>query len=314
MSEIVLGISSCLLGNEVRYDGSHKRNAYITKTLGRYFTFVPFCPEMSIGLGTPRPTLRLVGKESVVKLVEVKNPDNDFTALMEDYAEKATQSLDHLCGFILKKGSPSCGMERVKIYHRNGMPDTNGSGLFARTLLARYPNLPVEEEGRLNDSILKENFIERVFVYYRWQQLKQEGLSVNRLMEFHSRHKFNLLAHDESVYRSLGPLVAACTPETLEETAASYISGLMQSLRKPATRKRHTNVLMHVAGFLKKSLQSGDKAELGEILDKYRRGQLPLIVPLTLLRHHLRKAPNQYIEKQYYMSPYPEELMLRNSL
>lgn len=314
MTSITLGISSCLLGNEVRYDGGHKRNPYIINTLGQYFEFMPICPEMAIGLGTPRPTLRLINSDRGVRMVGVKDLENDLTDQMRAFSEDATQNLNKLSGYILKKGSPSCGMERVKIYNAHGMPDHNGVGLFAEKLLSRYPDLPVEEEGRLNDAVLRENFIERVFIYYRWQGLLNLGVTVSGLMEFHSRHKFNLLAHNETIYRELGPLVAASNPENIESTANTYISNMMTGLKKPATRKRHTNVLMHVAGFLKKSLTADDKEELGETMDKYRIGQLPLIVPLTLLKHHLRRTPNPYIEKQYYMAPYPEELMLRNSV
>ncbi len=314
MTSITLGISSCLLGNEVRYDGGHKRNPYIINTLGQYFEFMPICPEMAIGLGTPRPTLRLINSNRGVRMVEVKDLENDLTDQMRAFSEDATQNLNQLSGYILKKGSPSCGMERVKIYNAHGMPDHNGVGLFAEKLLSRYPDLPIEEEGRLNDAILRENFIERVFIYYRWQEFLNSGVTVSGLMEFHSRHKFNLLAHNEKIYRELGPLVAASNPENIDSTANTYISNMMTGLRKPATRKRHTNVLMHVAGFLKKSLTADDKEELGETIHKYRIGQLPLVVPLTLLKHHLRRAPNPYIEKQYYMAPYPEELMLRNSV
>jgi uncharacterized protein YbgA (DUF1722 family) len=205
-------------------------------------------------------------------------------------------------------------MERVRVYNEKGIPEKNGSGLFAARLMQAYPSLPVEEEGRLMDPVLRENFIERVFVYYRWQKLVAEGLTVKGLMDFHASHKFNLLAHNESIYRELGPLVAQATPENLETIAEQYLEMLMMGLKKPATRKRHTNVLMHVMGFLKNALNSDDKQELLDILDQYRHGRVPLIVPITLLRHHLRNEPHPYIERQFYMNPYPEELMLRNSL
>jgi uncharacterized protein YbgA (DUF1722 family) len=205
-------------------------------------------------------------------------------------------------------------MERVRIYNEKGIPEKNGSGLFAARLMEAHPNLPIEEEGRLMDPVLRENFIERVFVYYRWQKLLRTGLTVKDLMEFHASHKFNLLAHNESIYRELGPLVAQATPKNLETIAEQYINMLMKGMKKPATRKRHTNVLMHVMGFLKNALSSDDKQELLDILEQYRLGRVPLIVPITLLRHHLRREPHPYIEKQYYMKPYPEELMLRNSL
>ncbi len=314
MSKIEIGISSCLLGQEVRHDGGHKRNAWILNTLSSYFDFRPLCPELAIGMGVPRPTIRLIKQDNVIRLVGSKDPDLDITDEMNRFSDQAVKGLDDLSGYILKKDSPSCGMERVRIYNEKGIPEKNGSGLFAARLMEAHPNLPIEEEGRLMDPVLRENFIERVFVYYRWQKLLHNGLTVKDLMEFHASHKFNLLAHNESIYRELGPLVAQATPENLETIAEQYINMLMKGMKKPATRKRHTNVLMHVMGFLKNALSSDDKQELLDILEQYRLGRVPLIVPITLLRHHLRREPHPYIEKQYYMKPYPEELMLRNSL
>jgi len=314
MSKIEIGISSCLLGQEVRHDGGHKRNAWILNTLSSYFDFRPLCPELAIGMGVPRPTIRLIKQDNVIRLVGSKDTDLDVTDEMNRFSDQAVSGLDDLSGYILKKDSPSCGMERVRIYNEKGIPEKNGSGLFAARLMEAHPNLPIEEEGRLMDPVLRENFIERVFVYFRWQKLLHAGLTVKELMEFHAAHKFNLLAHNESIYRELGPLVAQATPENLEAIAEQYINMLMKGMKKPATRKRHTNVLMHVMGFLKNALSSDDKQELLDILEQYRLGRVPLIVPITLLRHHLRREPHPYIEKQYYMKPYPEELMLRNSL
>ena len=314
MSKIEIGISSCLLGQEVRHDGGHKRNAWILNTLSNYFEFRPLCPELAIGMGVPRPTIRLIKQENVIRLVGSKDTDLDVTDEMNRFSNQAISSMDELSGYILKKDSPSCGMERVRVYNEKGIPEKNGSGLFAARLMEAHPNLPIEEEGRLMDPVLRENFIERVFVYYRWKKLLHTGLTVKDLMEFHASHKFNLLAHNESIYRELGPLVAQATPENLETIAEQYINMLMKGMKKPATRKRHTNVLMHVMGFLKNALSSDDKQELLDILEQYREGRVPLIVPITLLRHHLRREPHPYIERQFYMKPYPEELMLRNSL
>ncbi len=314
METITLGVSSCLLGEKVRFDSGHKRNAYVVKTLGQYFRFLPVCPEMAIGLGTPRPTLRLLQKGQSIRLVRVKDPSYDVTQKMLEFADAHTLQLSHLCGYILKKDSPSCGMERVRVYEQDGNVKRRGRGLFADRLTHHHPNLPVEEEGRLMDAVLRENFIERVFVYYRWQQLITSGMCVDSLMQFHRRHKFSLLAHDEQKFRQLGPLVASANADNLVDVSESYISQLMQSMQKRASRKRHANVLQHIMGFLKKVLTADDKQELNNIIDLYRLGRVPLIVPITLLRHHLRKAPNPYIEEQYYMAPYPEELMLRNTL
>jgi uncharacterized protein YbgA (DUF1722 family)/uncharacterized protein YbbK (DUF523 family) len=314
MSKIQIGISSCLLGQEVRHDGGHKRNAYILNTLSSYFEFRPLCPEMAIGMSVPRPPVRLVKHNGEIRLVGSRDPSLDVTEDMNRFASRTVGNLDDISAYILKKDSPSCGMTRVRIYNDKGHPEKNGSGLFASRLMEAHPCLPVEEEGRLMDPVLRENFLERVFVYYRWQKLRAEGLSVRGLMDFHACHKFNLLAHNESIYRELGPLVATANTDNLDEIAEQYLKLLMQGMKKPATRKRHTNVLMHVMGFLKDVLSSDDKQELLDILDQYRQGLVPLIVPITLLRHHLRKAPQPYIERQFYMNPYPEELMLRNNL
>ena len=311
---IRIGVSSCLLGQKVRFDGGHKRNVFMLNNLSSYFEFVPYCPEVAIGMGVPRPPIRLVRREDGVHAVGIQDPTMDKTDALRDYAFEVSGQLQAVSGYILKKDSPSCGMERVRVFDHNNVPAKTGSGIYAETLMQCHPDLPFEEEGRLMDPVLRENFIERVFIYYRWQQLLRDGLSPSALVEFHSRHKFNVLAHDEPAYRRLGRLVADAGKEHLHSLASSYIDILMQALKKPATRKRHTNVLMHVMGYLKESLDGDDKQELLDVLDKYRQGRVPLIVPITLLKHHLRRNPHPYIEQQYYMHPYPEELMLRNSL
>jgi uncharacterized protein YbgA (DUF1722 family)/uncharacterized protein YbbK (DUF523 family) len=314
MTKITLGISSCLLGNEVRHDGGHKRNIYATTTLSEYFTFRAFCPEMAIGLGVPRPTIRLTRTAEGIRLTGSDNPDLDITDDMNNWSQGAIDGMQDLSGFILKNNSPSCGMERVRVYDGNGVPSRGGIGLFADSLMKTRPWLPVEEEGRLNDAMLRENFIERVFVYYRWQRMISDGLTVSALMEFHKRHKFILLAHDEEEYRRLGPLIASVNKANLQQIADEYLLRTMTCLKARASRKRHTNVLMHVMGFLKNKIDSDDKQELIEVMDNYRHGRVPLIVPITLMRHHLRRYPDEYISSQYYMAPYPEELMLRNMI
>ena len=314
MSEITLGISSCLLGNKVRHDGGHKRNVYVESTLTDYFSFRPYCPEMAIGLGVPRPTIRLTRSSEGNRLTGSDDPKLDLTDEMRQWSTGAIESMRDLSGFILKNNSPSCGMERVRVYDGNGAPTRDGTGLFANTLISAMPWLPVEEEGRLNDPMLRENFIERVFVYYRWQQMLKHGLSVSTLMDFHQRHKFILLAHDEEEYRRLGPLIASVNKNKLNDVADEYLLRMMTSLKQRASRKRHTNVLMHVMGFLKNKIDSDDKQEMIEVMDNYRHGKVPLIVPVTLMKHHLRRFPDDYISNQYYMEPYPEELMLRNMI
>jgi len=313
IDKIPIAVSSCLLGQEVRYDGGHKHNAYLTGTLGRYFEYTAFCPEVAIGLGIPRPTVQLVRIDGEIRVRGSQDPELDVTTRLQDYARSVVPALDAFCGYIFKKSSPSCGMERVKVY-QNGMPSGSGRGAYAEVIMQSLPELPVEEEGRLMDPVLRENFIERVFVYHRWKQFQRHGLSPAGLVRFHAEHKFTLLAHNETVYRELGQLIADAGKAELETLARRYLQGMMQALARPATRKTHTNVLMHIMGYLKQSMSAEDKQELLEILDKYRLGQVPLIVPITLLRHYLRRFPNEYIEQQVYLNPHPEELMLRNSL
>ena len=247
-------------------------------------------------------------------MLGVKDSTLDVTDNLRTFSQEACGKLGNLSGYILKKDSPSCGMERVRVYNSKDMAEKRGRGVFADTLIQTWPNLPVEEEGRLMDPVLRENFIERVFIFYRWQQLINNGLTAKKLIEFHTQHKFNLLAHDETTYRQLGRMVAELNKDNLQAIANNYVDLLMSGLKKPATRKRHTNVLMHVMGFFKGQLSGDDKQEMLELLESYRNGQLPLVVPITMMKHHLRRYPHPYIEQQFYMNPYPEELMLRNSL
>jgi uncharacterized protein YbgA (DUF1722 family)/uncharacterized protein YbbK (DUF523 family) len=310
-----VGISSCLIGNAVRFDAGHKHNAYITQTLGDYFEFLPFCPELAIGLGVPRPPIRLVSVDGEVRVRGVRDPAQDVTAALVANARDVAGQLETVSGYIFKKGSPSCGMERVKVYHaESGHPVETASGMYAGTLMQALPELPVEEEGRLMDARLRENFVERVFIYHRWHCYCVNGMTPAALVDFHTRHKFSVQAHDEPVYRELGRLVAGAGKGEIAETAGAYIRLLMAALGKIATPKQHTNVLMHIMGFFKEGLDRDDKAELLEVIEAYRQEQLPLIVPMTLIQHHLRRHPNEYISAQYYINPHPRELMLRNRI
>lgn len=310
---IRVGVSSCLLGRKVRFDGGHKRDAFIDQTLSRYFEFVPFCPEVEIGLGVPRDPIRLERRDGRVRVVGVRQTDLDVTQPLAEYARRVVREHPDLSGYILKSKSPSCGMERVKVYDpASGIPAADGVGEFARTVMEHWPELPVEEEGRLNDPVLRENFIERVFTYRRWQQLAAEGLSAARIVEFHTRHKLLLMAHSQRAYRELGRTVADCGSQDPDAFAARYIAGLMAALRTRATRKNHTNVLKHVQGYLKERIDAEDKQELNEVIETYRLGRVPLVVPITLLNHHLRRHPNEYMQRQYYLNSHPPELMLRN--
>jgi uncharacterized protein YbgA (DUF1722 family)/uncharacterized protein YbbK (DUF523 family) len=309
---IRVGVSSCLLGESVRYDSGHKQNRYITQVLGRFFDFVPACPEVAIGLGVPRPPIRLRGDPQNPRAVAVTDSTFDVTAALDEYARSRVGPSRAFSAYIFKRGSPSCGMERVKVFDSNGVPSANGAGIFARRLMQEIPRMPVEEEGRLTDPVLRENFITRVYVYHRWQRMLEAGIRPGRLVEFHTRHKMLIRAHGEAGYLRLGRLVAEAGSRDMAQIADEYLDLLMQTIKRPATRKQHGNVLSHLAGYLKRRIDSGDKAELVRLIDEYRLGRVPLVVPVTMLKHHFRRCPDPYVGHQFYLEPHPEELQLRN--
>ncbi len=311
--KIRVGISTCLLGENVRFDGGHKHDPYLTETLGRYFDWAPVCPEVELGLGIPRETLHLTGDPAAPRMVTTRT-GKDHTAAMQDFAAKRVAQLASMDihGYILKKDSPSCGMARVRVYNEHGMAQRTGRGLFAAALLDRFPELPVEEEGRLQDMTLRENFIERVFAHHRWSTFVKSGPRAGDLVEFHARQKLSLMAHSPEHYRQLGRLVAGAGRGPMPKTLAAYGVLLMQCLAIRATARKHANVLQHLMGYLKKQLDADDKAELVAQIDAYRTGLVPLIVPLTLLAHHFRRHPVPWVHGQTYLTPYPAELMLRN--
>lgn len=312
-TSIRIGISSCLLGHPVRFDGGHKHHSYITSTLGQYFEFVPFCPEAEIGLGTPREPIRLQLQDGEVHCVGTRTVSLDVTGRLRECTDRQAAWQGELCGYIFKKDSPSCGMERVRLYKGN-MPERIGRGIYAARTMDNYPNLPVEEEGRLGDPQLRENFIQRVYVLSRWRQLLRDGLTPNTLTVFHARHKLIIMSHDQHRYRELGRLAASANSSNFATVADQYLALLMTTLKIIATRGNHVNVLQHIQGYLKKHLDKDDKQELTQTIERYQRGELPLIVPITLLRHHFRKSPDPYIEDSLYMAPHPQELCLLNTL
>jgi len=312
-NKIPVGVSSCLLGQKVRYDGGHKNNDYINKTLGHYFQFLPFCPEMASGMNTPRPPIQLRQTEKGIRCVGVKDHNLDVTEQLKSCLSEQDHWLEGLSGYILKKDSPSCGMERVKVY-KNDYPDRIGTGIFAQHIKDHFPLLPIEEEGRLGDPYLRENFIQRVYVMQRWKQLNAGQLTLNNLMVFHSQHKLIAMSHDQNQARELGRLAASASQENLSLTAEQYASNLMACLKKIASRGNHVNVLQHIQGYLKTQLDEDDKTELIETIENYRLGYLPLIVPITLLKHHFRKNPDPFIDRSFYMTPYPEQHMTLNNI
>lgn len=310
---IRIGISSCLLGEGVRFDGGHKRDAFLTETFGRFVEWVPVCPEVECGLGTPRESMRLVNVGDDVRLLTGKTAV-DLTDRMSQYSQRRVEALasDELCGYVLKKDSPSCGLERVKIYGANKIPVKSGRGIFAARLVERFPSLPVEEEGRLSDPRLRDNFVERVFAYWRLRGLFSSKWNVGSLVSFHTAHKLILMAHSPDAYQRLGRLVAGARTVPASELERRYTEAFMAALAAIATPRRHTNVLQHMAGYFKDLLDRESKAELHGAIDDYRGLLVPLIVPITLLRHHVRVHDVSYLAGQLYLQPHPKELMLRN--
>jgi uncharacterized protein YbgA (DUF1722 family)/uncharacterized protein YbbK (DUF523 family) len=308
-----LGISACLLGQKVRYDGGHKKDYFLTETFGRYVEWVPVCPELEVGMGVPRESVRLVGDRDEPKMIAERS-GKDWTAQMNSFAAKRAKSLQALglSGYIFKKDSPSCGLERVRLYNNRGIPDRKGRGLYAGVVMRQLPLLPVEEEGRLNDPGLRENFIERVFAYHRWQQLTKEHKSVRALIAFHTSHKFLLLAHSVQHYQRLGRMVAEAKKKPIGEAYENYGRIFMEALAVHANAKKHCNVLEHMVGYFSRQLSAAERRELVELIADFRRQLIPLVVPLTLIRHYVKKYSVIYLQEQVYLEPSPKELMLRN--
>lgn len=308
-----LGVSACLLGSSVRYDGTHSRDRFVTDTLGPFVRWKPVCPEDEAGLGTPRPPIRLEDQDGSVRLVE-PSTGRDLTDRMQSFLGARLPALDPhaLDGYILKKNSPSCGLERIRVYRQGNVLHKRGRGLLVEALARDYPSLPLEEEGRLNDPPLRENFLERVFARNRWRVFLAADPTPGKLVEFHTAHKLLLLAHNEAAYRRMGRLVARVGEDELGEVLCAYSSEFHLAMRHKATPRRHANVLQHAFGHLKTILQPAEKAEILSAIDDYHRGQLPLIVPVTLLRFNVNKYGIRYLQGQLYFDPSPKELMLRN--
>jgi uncharacterized protein YbgA (DUF1722 family)/uncharacterized protein YbbK (DUF523 family) len=309
---IKLGVSQCLLGEKVRYDGGHKLDRFITNTLGQYVTFVPVCPEVECGLGVPREAMRLEGTPEAFRLV-TRNSRIDQTRRMVDWAEKRVRELEKegLCGFIFKSGSPSSGMERVKVYGEKGMPVKKGVGIFAARFMSHFPLLPVEDDGRLNDPRLREHFIELIFVFKRLRELLAGERKMGALVDFHTRHKLLIMAHSPDHYRHMGKLVADGSL-TVSEKYDRYPTMIGEAMKFKTTVKKNINVLQHIMGYFKKQISPDEKQEILEIFELYRDGHVPLIVPVTLLNHYVRKYDQPYLKLQYYLNPHPLELHLRN--
>ena len=310
---IRVGISTCLLGEDVRYDGGHKLDRFLRDTLGRYVEYVPVCPEVECGLPIPREAMRLVGEVNSPRLVTIRTRV-DHTERMLTWARRRVVELEReeLCGFIFKRGSPSSGMERVKVYSEAGMPSMTGVGLFARAFMEHFPLLPVEEEGRLHDPRLRENFIERLFTLRRWRDTLTRGRGRRNLIEFHTRNKLLVMSHSPKILRDMGRLVAVVASLEPAEACDRYQRLLMEALALKTTAKKNANVLQHAMGYFKRVLTPDEKQELAEVIEQYRTELTPLIVPITLINHYVRKYGEPYLGQQTYLHPHPLELQLRN--
>jgi uncharacterized protein YbgA (DUF1722 family)/uncharacterized protein YbbK (DUF523 family) len=311
--KIKLGISTCLLGENVRFDGGHKLDRFLTDTLGQYVEYVPVCPEVECGLPVPRESMHLEGDPDAPRLVTSRTKQ-DMTEKMVNWARRRVNELEKegLMGFIFKSDSPSSGMERVRVYNEKGMPVKKGVGMFAKAFMEHFPLLPVEEEGRLHDPKLRDNFIERIFALARWREVLAKGMTRGNLVDFHTRHKLLILSHNPKHYQMMGQLVAQAKAIPLKELYEKYQSVLMEALQLKTTPKKNANVLQHMMGYFKDQLSSDEKQELLEIIELYRSEYLPLIVPITLIKHYVRKYDETYLKDQNYLNPHPIELQLRN--
>jgi uncharacterized protein YbgA (DUF1722 family)/uncharacterized protein YbbK (DUF523 family) len=313
ITPIKIGISSCLLGNEVRYDGGHKLDRFLRDTLGKFVEYVPVCPEEECGLGIPREAMRLEGDPEDPRLVTNKSK-KDLTERMKAWSIKRVKELENeaLCGFIFKSRSPSSGMERVKVYNEKGMPVLKGTGIFAREFINHFPLIPTEEEGRLHDPLLRENFIENIFTLKRWRDLTKDKLSRGKLVEFHTKNKLLLLSHSEKHYRIMGKMVAESAKKPIRESFHEYEKNMIEALKLKPTPRKNRNVLQHMMGYFKKVLSADEKKELLDVIAEYAGGNTPLIVPITLISHYVRKYDESYLKSQTYLNPHPVELKLRN--
>jgi uncharacterized protein YbgA (DUF1722 family)/uncharacterized protein YbbK (DUF523 family) len=313
MEKVILGISKCLLGENVRYDGGHKLDRFLTDTLGQYVEYVPVCPEVECGLDVPRDPMRLEGDPDAPRLITLRTKQ-DMTDRMVKWARKRVEELEKndLCGFIFKSSSPSSGMERVKVYNEKGVPVKKGIGMFARIFMEHFPLLPVEDEGHIHDLGLRENFIERIFTLKRWREVLTKKESRGNVVDFHTKHKVLILSHSPKHYQWMGKLVAQAKDLPLKEFCWQYQTWLMESMKLKATPKKNANVLQHMMGYFREQLSSDEKQELLEVIDHYREGAIPLVVPMTLINHYVRKHNQPYLKQQVYLYPHPLELQLRN--
>jgi len=304
----------CLLGHKVRYDGQHKLDRFLRDELGNFVEWVSVCPEMECGLPIPREAMRLVGDDPEAPRLLTNKNFIDMTEKMESFVKVRLEELakEDLRGFVFKSKSPTSGMRGVKIYTEAGMPSRRGSGIFAREFMKRFPKIPVEDEGRLHDAGIRDNFIEKIYVFDRWQTYLETDRSVAGLMLFHARHKYLMMAHSPALLKQAGKIVAAMTKINIDTELKTYENTVMDILDYKTTVKKHVNVLQHIMGYFKNQLNPDEKKELLEVIDRYHRELVPLVVPLVLLGHYVRKYQEPYLSQQWYLHPHPDELKLRN--
>lgn len=319
MSKPVIGVSTCLLGENVRFNGGHKHSRILTEQLAQLFDFRAFCPEVAAGMGTPRPAIRLVKRPQGIRAeysTAREGVEQDVTLQLRATSNHLAEGMSDLDGFVLTQKSPSCGMGGVKLYHPNGNPVSSTQGLFAAALAERYPDIPMEDSGRLIDDVLRENFVARVLVYHEWKRTVLASFSAKALLDFHTRHKFTVMSHSVQAYKQLGKILADLSGTDLATLAREYFSALMKALAIPATRKHHTNVLQHLQGYVKDFMAASERKALADAIEHYRLGHVPLVVPVTLLRCFAQTHQQQtrYLNQQSYLQPYPTELRLRNAI
>jgi len=306
MQKIKIGISTCLLGEKVRYDGGHKLDRYITDTLGHYFEWVPVCPEVEYGLPVPRESMHLVGNPASPRIVTIRT-GVDHTRGMKEWTKDKLRQLEKedLSGFIFKSKSPSSRLGGTKVYTSSGMPSNKGTGIFGGAFMSYFPFIPVIDDERLHNPNLRENFMEQVLVYKRWKSFLKNGSKIRDLMAFHTNLKLLILSHSPKHYSALGKLIAQAKKYQPDVLYSEYIRILMEGVRLLATIKKNTNVLLHIAGYFKKQLTSEDKRELLEVIDQYHKGYIPLIVPIVLINHYVRKLDEPYLKTQFYLNLHP---------
>jgi len=312
--KILIGISSCLLGEKVRFDGQHKMDRYIVDILGQYVDFFPVCPEVESGLTIPRESMRLVSTDRGIRLITNKTK-TDMTDMMQKFSEKKLDNLvkKPICAFIFKSRSPTSGMTRVKVYPENGgAPRNSGTGIFSDMFMKKFPHIPVEDEGRLNDPQLRENFIERLFAYKRWTDMLCHSRTPAGLLDFHQRHKLILMAHSPVHYKAAGKITGNLKKKKMDSILEEYIENFTEGMKLKATVSKNYNVLQHIMGYFRKELTADDKKYILHVFDQYKEGLIPLIVPVTLMNYFINRFDEKYLSNQYYLSPFPDELKLRN--